>query len=56
MEDFGNIFYVLGAIAWFAWNTYKKSQGGKKKPATASSTSQQVDLLILSKSRNHWRI
>ncbi|MFT7154834.1 MAG: hypothetical protein ACJAVL_000669 [Bacteroidia bacterium] len=36
MEDFGNIVYVLAAIAWFAWNTYKKSQGGKKKPATAS--------------------
>jgi len=38
MEDFGNIVYVLAAIAWFAWNTYKKSQDGKKKPATASGT------------------
>jgi len=38
MEDFGNIVYVVAAIAWFAWNTYKKSQGGKKKPATASRT------------------
>ena len=53
MEDFGNIFYVLGAIAWFAWNTYKKSQGGKKKPATASSTkptSRPVDTIEESKS------
>jgi len=36
MEDFGNIVYVVAAIAWFAWNTYRKSQNAKQKPATAS--------------------
>lgn len=36
MDDFGNIIYVLGAIGWFVWNTYRKAQEGKKKPAGAS--------------------
>lgn len=32
MDDLGNIVYVVAAIGWFLWNTYKKSQeGGKKK-------------------------
>lgn len=35
MDDFGNIIYVLGAIGWFVWNTYRKAQEGKKKPAEA---------------------
>jgi hypothetical protein len=53
MEDLGNIVYVVAAIAWFAWNTYKKSQGGKKKPATASGpkpASRQVQQREESKS------
>lgn len=36
MEDFGNIVYVVVAIGWFVWNTYKKSQGGKSKAAPSS--------------------
>jgi|GEM_PF-988383 len=32
MDDLGNIVYVVAAIGWFLWNTYKKSQeGGKRK-------------------------
>lgn len=36
MEDFGNIVYIVAAIAWFAWSSYKKSQEGKKKQTTTS--------------------
>ncbi len=43
MEDFGNIVYVVAAIAWFAWNTYKKSQqGAEKQPQSASKPKRQV--------------
>lgn len=31
MDDFGNIVYVLAAVGWFVWNTYKKSQKGDGK-------------------------
>lgn len=32
MDDLGNIVYVVAAIGWFLWNTFKKSQeGGKRK-------------------------
>lgn len=37
MEDFGNIVYIVAAIAWFAWNSYKKAQEGKAKPKRTSS-------------------
>lgn len=60
MEDFGNIVYVVAAIAWFAWNTYKKSQDGNKKPATASRKKaasrpigQKAEEPILQETRRH---
>lgn len=34
MEDFGNIVYVIAAIGWFLWKTFKKSDDGAKKPAS----------------------
>jgi len=44
MDDFGNIVYVLAAIAWFAWNTYKKSQnGGEKKSKPRSEQRRNVE-------------
>jgi hypothetical protein len=37
MEDLGNIVYVVAALAWFAWNAYRKMQGKEEatpKPGT----------------------
>lgn len=40
MDDFGNIIYVLAAIGWFFWNTYRKSQ--KAQEAAGNKTKPQV--------------
>ncbi len=33
MDGIENILYVVIAIGWFAWNTYRKMKGGKQNPA-----------------------
>ena len=38
MEDFGNIVYIIAAIGWFLWKTFKKSDGAStEKPSKTSS-------------------
>ena len=38
MEDFGNIVYIIAAIGWFLWKTFKKSDGASAgKPSKTPS-------------------
>lgn len=36
MEDFGNIVYVIAAIGWFLWKTFRKSEDADKKKSKSA--------------------
>ncbi len=42
MDDLGNIVYVIGALAWFAWNAYRKMQGNEEAAPKSSKPERQA--------------